>query len=171
MLNLKRFFKIKRDGQTGETLTWFIATVIIISILLIFIFISNAGGYIQDFMGKELDYSVMSKVRLMDTPNSKSFYAYTLTKDPEGKKIFKELSDSKNFNEFTGSLAKEIFNETLIGENYPYTWAGIFSRNAYPNSLKANAFFGVLSNSDSNKCDRDSIYLSNGVYFVRVFCS
>lgn len=127
----KSFFLKDKRSQIGETMTWVVATIIIIVILLISIFIATSylGG------SKKADFSKQS-----DILASKSFFAYLLTEDAEGKTIYEQLRDEENLNDFNGNLAIRIFNG-FYAEDYPHTiWLGIdFEGFGLP---RKNEYFG-----------------------------
>ena len=122
------FLKNKR-GQIGKTITWVVATVIIIVILFISIFVATSylGG------SKKADFSKQS-----DILASKSFFAYLLTEDTEGDTVYEQLRDEENLNDFNGNLALNIFEE-FYRKDYPYTiWLVIYSK---PHDIITNTFF------------------------------
>ena len=129
-------FKNKR-GQTGETLTWIIATLIIIVILLIVISIAN-------FMGnnKKFDY-----VKKTDTLASKSLFAYLLTEDTEGQTVYEQLKETGNFTKFNGELAVDIFKKFYGGE-FQQVWFGISN---YNKGLMGGTWNGESNNYFGNK--------------------
>lgn len=102
------FSKILKNklGQTGETVTWIVATVIIVVILFVSIFITSV--YLGD--GKEFSFT-----RQADSLVSKSFFSYLLTKNNEGKTIYEQLKNEKldedtKLNENIKSLAEKVFD-------------------------------------------------------------
>ncbi len=121
----------KKSGQMGETITWIVATIIIIVILIISIFIatSDLGG------SKKVDFPKQD-----DILASKSFFAYLLTKDTEDKTVYEQLKDDENLNEFNGNLALRIFDE-FYKEEYSNVWVGTSSIPVFP-IYTSNVFFG-----------------------------
>lgn len=137
------FLKDKRS-QIGETITWVVATVIIIIILLISIFISTS------YLGKNKGADFLAK--RSDLLASESFFAYVLTEDTGGQTVHEQLKNQGNLNDFNGNLAIKIFDE-LYGEEYPEVWIGIAPHSAVSPSIK-NEYFGskpVLKGGDP-KC-------------------
>ena len=124
------FFLKNQKAQIGETITWVVATLIIIVILAFSIFISSfyLGG------GKSVSFSERS-----DLLASKSLFSYLLT--PAGdEKIYDQLKEEENLNEFNGNLALNIF-ETLYEDDYEDVWLGIvFNKVLFP--AKSNDYFG-----------------------------
>jgi hypothetical protein len=49
------FFQKNSKGQTGETITWVIATIVIIGILLLFIYASTLMGKAKNIVGGEVN--------------------------------------------------------------------------------------------------------------------
>lgn len=112
---LKKYFG--KNAQMGETVTWVVATVIIIVILIVTVFFANSG-----FSGdKKVD-----PYRVTDTLASKSFFSYLLTNDPQGDIVYGQLQKDENFTDFNGGLAKGIFEE-YYGREYEYVWVGFIN--------------------------------------------
>ncbi len=125
----KPFFLKNKRGQIGKTITWVVATVIIIMILVVSIFIATSylGG------SKKADFSKQT-----DILASKSFFAYLLTENTEGDTVYEQLRDEENLNDFNGNLALNIFEE-FYRKDYPYTiWLVIYSK---PHDIITNTFF------------------------------
>lgn len=124
---MRRIFSNKR-GQVGTTITWIVATIVIISILGITFFVA------QFSFGGNKDVSQITQV---DTLVSKSFFSYLLTSN-EGKKVYEQIKAEENLSEVNGNLALKIFEE-FYNEEYPVEiWLGIIDG---INSEK-NDFFG-----------------------------
>ena len=101
MLKIKKL-KRNKKAQVGETVTWIVATVIIIFMLLASIFLASA--YLGNF--KKIHSQAFGAT---DIPASKSLFAYVLTEDDSGEKIYDQLKTEDNLNEFNGELGKKIF--------------------------------------------------------------
>jgi len=125
-------FLIKNHkAQVGKTMTWIVATIIIIVILLISFFMSTS------YLGKDkkADFSKQS-----DILASKSFFAYLLTEDSERQIVYEQLRNEENLNDFNGNLAIKIF-KGFYGDDYKDIWLGIiFNRVLLP--AKSNDYFG-----------------------------
>jgi hypothetical protein len=107
-----------KKAQIGETMTWVIATIIIIVILIFSIFITSILGV----TGSHKEYkSIGTKPDLIPV---KSLTSYLLTKDNSGQKVFDQLKNEENLNEFNGNLALKIFNYFYL-LNYAQVWMGI----------------------------------------------
>ena len=120
-----------KKAQVGETMTWVVATIIIVIILIVSIFVSTAylGG------GKNVNF-----FKRTDVLASKSLFSYLLTKDSEGNQVYNQLKNEENLNEFNGNLGMEIFKE-FYGEEYEDVWLGIIlNRTFIP--AKSNNYFG-----------------------------
>ena len=131
-------FQNKKRAQIGETMTWIIATIVIIVLLAISIFISTA------YVGNDKKPS-SSYVQITDIPASESFYSYLLTKDNTGKTVYGQLQEENNLNEFNGNLGTSIF-KNFYGNEYNNVWVGIiFSRTLDP--AKKNDYFGSKPSS------------------------
>lgn len=96
--------KIKQDknGQIGETITWVVATIIIVLVLAISIFISSF--YAEKFKRIQEPY-----FQTADIPASKSLFSYLLTWDSEGKKVYSQIKEDGSFNDFNGNFAVKVF--------------------------------------------------------------
>ena len=97
-----------KKGQVGETVTWIVATAIIVLILAVSLFASEfAFG-----KSKKLDF-----YKTTDTLASKSFFSYLLTKNPEGKIVYEQIKEQEDLNEFNENLGKDIFQK-FYGSEY-----------------------------------------------------
>jgi len=128
---IRVFLKDKRS-QIGETMTWVVATVIIIIILLISIFIATS------YLGKNKGTDFLSKQS--DLLASESFFAYLLTEDSEGQTVHEQLKNEENLNDFNGNLAIKIF-DGFYKEEYPDVWVGIIPHTG-PLTFIKNKYFG-----------------------------
>ncbi len=120
----------KKNGQIAETITWIVATVIIILILAASLLISSLS------IGNKKDIGF---VKTTDTLASKSLFSYLLTKDAEGIAIYGQLKNQENLNEFNGNLGKTIFEEFYGGE-YVNVWLGIINTQSFKG--EKNDYFG-----------------------------
>ncbi|MBU2616803.1 MAG: hypothetical protein KKB79_02370 [Nanoarchaeota archaeon] len=118
-----------RRGQIGETVTWMVATVAIVVILLIAIFASSFY-----FEGKNKSVSISGE----DFSASVSFFSWLLTEDAEGNNVYEQLKGEEDLNEFNGELAVNIF-EGLYGSDYFKTWIGINFKGI---GFRENDYFG-----------------------------
>jgi len=126
--------KSKR-AQIGETLTWIVATVIIILILTISLFVSSF------YIGSSKDISFSNTT---DTFASKSFFSYLLTKDSDGSTTYEQLKKQGSLNEFNGNLGKRIFLD-FYSKEYGKVWVGIITNRADSSGNLAswpNDYFG-----------------------------
>lgn len=134
------FLRDKRS-QIGKTMTWVVATIIIIVILLVSILVTTS------YLGKHKEMDFLAK--RSDILASKSFFAYLLTEDTEEQTIYEQLKNEENLNDFNGNLAINIFDE-LYGGEYPEVWVGIATGIAVAPSIR-NEYFGskpVLKGGD-----------------------
>ena len=106
---------LQKKAQIGETMTWIVATVIIIVILIFSIFVTG-------IVGKDKEFKIWPKKDLLAT---KSLSGYLSTQDDSGKKVFEQLKEEQDLNDFNGNLAKKIF-EGLYKLSYNHViWLGI----------------------------------------------
>ena len=122
----------KKSGQIGETITWVVATIIIIVILLISIFAATS------YPGKSK--GAFSSEKRNDFIASESFFAYLLTEDERGQTVHEQLKNEENLNDFNGNLAIKIF-EGFYREEYAGVWVGIIPHTGPLNFIK-NKYFG-----------------------------
>lgn len=120
---------MNKKGEIGETITWMIATIIIIVIILVSVFF----------------VSVISKSNELKKPNfyeevniysaENSLISYALTKDETtGKIIYDELLN-KSFSTYSGSFAVDVFKNKIYN-NYSKVWVGFGSESS-------NDYFGL----------------------------
>jgi len=125
-------FNKNKKAQIGETLTWVVATIVIIVILGVSIFIVSIHL-------KDKKFVIDKKSDLIAT---KSLTAYLLIPHPEtGKNIYTELRDGDNLNDFNGPWALKIFKE-FYEKDYPgVVWLGfVLDRTLLP--YVGNDYFG-----------------------------
>lgn len=91
-----------KTAQTGDTITWLVATVVIVVILTISIFAASV------FFDKNKELS-SNYFKSTDTLASKSMFSYVATKDSDGKMVYEQLREGENLNDFNGKLALKIF--------------------------------------------------------------
>ena len=94
-------------GQIGETITWVVATVIIILILAVSLFASEFAFW----KSKKLDF-----YKTTDTLASKSLFSYLLTKNSGGENVYEQVKKEGDFDEFNKNLEKSIFQKFYSGE-------------------------------------------------------
>jgi len=146
----------KKSGQIGETVTWVVATVTIVVILLIAIFVATSfftKNKKADFLAKQSDILA-----------SESFFAYLLTEDDSGQTVYEQIKNLENLNEFNGNFAIEIF-DGFYSKDYPKVWLGIIQKVAVAPSIK-NEYFGskpVIS-ADPKYASVESIRKPNKPY-------
>lgn len=128
MINNKR-------AQISEGLTWIVATIAIIIILLFSVFISSFF-----FTGKDQIKNSLFSSNI----NQKSMLSYLLTKE-NGNTIYSEITASENISNTNGNLALKVFRD-LYKNNYLEIWFGIseLGEGLLGTSLngKDNEFFG-----------------------------
>ena len=123
---MNKIFLNKR-GQVGETITWIVATVIIIFILGTTLFVAEFS------LAKNKEVSQTTQVDLLV---SKSFFSYLLTDE-----VYDKIkSPPEGLDDETGNLAKEIFEGLYEDEYTKDIWLGIL----FDFNLRSedNEFFG-----------------------------
>lgn len=94
-----------KRAQVSETMTWIVATVIILIILLVSV-------YLASLVGQSKAFPVKNQVDLFA---HKSLTAYLLTKDSQGTSIYNQISTEEQLNDFNGNLASKIFSGLYSG--------------------------------------------------------
>lgn len=117
-------YKVGKKAQIGETVTWIVATVIIIIILVISLVLTGTPS----IKHKELPYT--NKVDLFA---DKSISAYLMTRDSAGVPVYTTLQ-SNQINDFSRNLAGMIFVGLYSGY---YTYLGL---NLNPGSMQLAGF-------------------------------
>lgn len=122
-----------KKAQIGETMTWVVATVIIIVILGVAIFAAS-------LFFKETKKPNFASAFQTDALGSESFFSYLLTKDASGDIVYRHLQQEGNLSEFNGNLAQAIFDVNFNSE-YKNIWVGIELNRADSRYLE-NVYFG-----------------------------
>ncbi|MBS3086723.1 hypothetical protein J4422_03410 [Candidatus Pacearchaeota archaeon] len=117
-----------KKAQTGDTITWLVATVVIVVVLAVSIFAASA------FFHNEKDLK-SNYFKSVDTLASKSLFSYTVTKDASGKLVYQQLKEEENLNYFNGNLALKVFR-------------GLFQKD-YLNNPN-NIWLGFVINTEEN---------------------
>ena len=97
----------RKHGEVGETMTWVVATLIIVIVLAISIYATSI------LAKKNLDLDVLPKVKDAKTTELlavKSVSAYFLTHASDEQTVFSYLQKGDNLNEKTGLIAYKIFD-------------------------------------------------------------
>ncbi len=141
---LLKTFEKNKNAQVGETITWFVATIIIILILIFGVYIAGASGVAKEVFGLDKEVSYVGSV---DRIAEKSIYSYLLTVDSSEKKVYDEIKTNLDFSISNGNLAKSIF-DGYYTIDYPIAiWLGF---NFEGIGVRKNDFFGVKPTSIRN---------------------
>ena len=111
-----------KKAVVGETLTWIIATLIVIIILAFSIFVTSLLVKSQGF-GGDRGFSTYNQNDLLVT---KSLTGYLLTED-NGEKVFEQIKAEGDLNDFNGPLSLSIFLD-LYKKDYARGWLDIRGR-------------------------------------------
>jgi hypothetical protein len=120
-----------KKGQIAETMTWVIATITIVVILTLSIFIVQFGF-------KEKSFVFLKENNLLAT---KSFTGYLLTEN-NGKKVFDLINDNEKINDFEGNLAASVFR--LSSKEY-LVWIGVMKGKELVFDFKDYGFLRIHS--------------------------
>lgn len=107
-------FPKSRKAQISEGITWIVATIAILIILLFSLFLTSFV-----LKNKQIDNDFFS-----DAINQKSFLSYLLTQENSGGIVFSKIRADENLDNFNGNLALKIFNG-LYKEKYSEVWIGV----------------------------------------------
>ncbi len=103
----------KKQGQVGETITWVVATIVIIVILSVSIFVASLTG-------KSKKFEVQRSADLVVT---KSLVSYLKTVGPDEVTVYEQLKEAENLDIFTGPLAENVFKKFYEKEDeYMEIW-------------------------------------------------
>lgn len=86
-------YKLGRKAQVGETMSWIIATLIIIGILIIFIYISVLMANVKKINLSDLQSDSKQEVNLL---SEKTSFAYKLTNNKDKALIDNLLKEGNN---------------------------------------------------------------------------
>lgn len=106
MLNNKR-------AQVGETVTWIVATLIIVVVLGISIYASSFLSKTKVFSSGDFDTEALN----YDSLTKKSMFAFLLTNSQGENMVYSQLNNDKNLNELNENLAFDIFGK-IFGEEF-----------------------------------------------------
>ena len=73
-------YKLNKHAQVGETVTWIVATLIIIGILMIFIYVSVLISKVKVVSVSSINVDSESTIDLL---SQKTFFAYNLTNNKD----------------------------------------------------------------------------------------
>jgi len=127
---------LSNRGQISDTSMWVVSTIIILVIISSAILLTSLGGEIKETLG--LEKSV--KINFEKEVPYKSLFAFLLTKNSEGVRIFSKLSFPEgDLNDFSGKLALRIF-KNFYGDTFPNIWFGVGEGYF---EFRSNEYFGV----------------------------
>ncbi len=123
---------LDKKGQVGETVTWIVATIVIIVVLGVSIFIASAKFNTDQTPD-------LQSISMVDTLASKSLFSYVLTNDSAGQIIYNQIKTEGNLNNLNGNLAQRIFNGFYKNE-YSKIWLGTINSTSFTGNQ--NVYFG-----------------------------
>ncbi len=160
-----------KKAQVSEGITWMVATITIIVILLFSLFLTSA------IVSNNREVTINS---LSNNIPQKSFLSYLLTKEKD-MKVYDEINKEGKIGNSNGNLALKIF-DSLYKNDYLEIWIGVSevgrgilgsSLNGVENEffgkkpkLSGSGAFGVVVYKDS---DSSAILLKNGNYTEAIF--
>lgn len=99
---------INKKAQVADTVTWLFATIVIISLLLISIFIVSFSRNNKTF----------NVPHFKDPVVAKSLSAFLLTEDKSGEMIFDAISKEGDLDDFSGKLSVKVLRD-FYESTYP----------------------------------------------------
>lgn len=92
---------LNKRAQTGETITWIVATIIIVVLLIFFIYISSLYGKAKKIGSSSTEIFSTEYFQTQDLILEKSLFVYFSLDDLDKKEIvynyLKELEENENF--------------------------------------------------------------------------
>jgi len=148
-----------KRAQVSETMTWIVATIIIIIMLLVSVFLAS-------LVGKNKAFPIQNDFDLFE---HKSFMAYLMTKDTNGQTIYDEIKNDGDLNDFNGNFANKIFVGLYSGFYNQAIFLGI-NQNTLIAPMQNNKYFTIppgetpssllRSSDDRNIVVKDAIPLN-----------
>ena len=123
-----------KKAQTGDTITWLVATIAIVVILLGSILMASFT------LGKIGGVTITKQA---DTLATKSFFSWLLTKDANGQTVAEQIKTDKNLGDDDGQLALNIFN-TYYKPDYAKLWVGVIGSQVGQRGFVDNKYFGSI---------------------------
>lgn len=130
---------MNKKAQISETMTWIVATVIILIMLLVSVFLASIIGQNKSFPVKNQ----------FDLFAHKSFTSYLLTKDANGQTIYGEIKNEGSLNDFNGNFANKLFINLYSGYYNKQVFLGI-ALNRLIASVQANSYFTIAPGESPN---------------------
>jgi|GEM_PF-3132967 len=146
-----------KNGQVGDTLTWVVATLIIIFILLVSIFSIKIFSIFT--LGK-------TKNNLDPDPIiQKSVFSFLLSKSVNGQTFFEKIRNEENLDSESDGLLNKILGESIKGR-YSFFTTALFG-------YKMKFFLGILEDElrdGSSYYGMDQpVYISENKFIDLVF--
>lgn len=151
----------RKKGQIGETMTWIVATLIIIVILIFSVMVASGSDFAKNILNLDRSVGKIGGDRIVE----KSFYSYLLTGDGQ---VYRDIKSEGSLNKINGDLAKSIFKEFYddSGE-YEDVWLGITNISEYGISKgEKNVYFGSRPKEETSYYGKGDIF--TGVILSRV---
>ena len=127
-----------KQGQVGETVTWEVATLIILFTLLISVYAASLmPGAVKIIKSQDLE--TFLKEQQSNVVLKESLFAFLLTKNAEGKNIYSNINSDGQISPAENSLGTTIFS--YVNYSYPLD----------VKLIKANAQTGVLDSVNFDK--------------------
>lgn len=109
-------------GQVGESLTWIVATIVIVIVLIVGIYLTGAGGIVKGVLNKDVHY-----IRTVDRFADKSLNGVLLSSHQESGIIYNKLRQEGTLVEQdkeSAMLSTRVFRD-LYNLQYREIWFGV----------------------------------------------
>lgn len=146
---------MNKRAQISDTIMWIVATIAVVVILLISMFLTTV-------IGKTNFISFLGTEKETDLFISKSFFSFLLTKE-SGKIFFEEMREESETNKISDAT-KNIFDKifSIHKKYYPYIWMS-FTDN------KGAISFGSWGYAPPGKIFSELIKLKENKYLALYF--
>ena len=128
--------RMTKMGEVGETVTWMVATIAIVVILFIAVFVSSVYFNNQ---------KKASPLENSDYLAASSFNSWLLTENSTGTMVYEQVKSEEDLNDFNGNLALSIFENFYRGEYFDVGIGIVVDRTLLP--YETNTYFGTRPTS------------------------
>ena len=95
--------KIQKRGQVAETVTWLVATILILIILSISVYTASVLSKTNRAVTISVEeYPILLK---------QSLYGFLFTRDTSGKRVFEQIEESGGLDLFSKDLGEKVFKD------------------------------------------------------------
>lgn len=95
-----------KRGQIGETITWIVATLIILVILMISTYVSSLLAEKEKILRDDSGLNAGGNILLKE-----SLFAYLLTENSEKETVHEQIQKNLDLNQFSVELGRSVFQK------------------------------------------------------------